>query len=185
MAPAFDSTVLSLWLPVRDSDEAAMEAGATPDVFRVRVPHTGDALTQLQKDVIRLAEENVREMNLIINKKKAYKKESDHLNTLSRAVGDMYNEWDAEGGDEDEDDEEESDFSEDEPRRKKRKPAGHGAQPYEIPTVTELDKDVVLATHLNRVRPFGKPVRMKPYQTTDPRENYVVVFVTQDTVQRD
>jgi hypothetical protein len=83
------STVLSLWLPPRDTDEDAIEAGAVPDIFRVRVPHQpaeeGGELTRLQRDVIALAQQDVRELHLIINKHKPYGKAHAHLNSLSKA----------------------------------------------------------------------------------------------------
>ena len=85
------STVLSLWLPVRDTDEDAIEAGASPDVFRVRIPH-GDS-TQFQRDVTKLAEQNIRELHLEINKRKSYPKSLGFLNSISKEIGTLYNDW--------------------------------------------------------------------------------------------
>lgn len=201
---AFGSTVLSLWLPVRDTDEAAIEAGAIPDIFRVRVPHAaqgGEELTQLQKDVIKLADTNVRELHLIINKKKPYHKSSSHLNSLSKEISTMYNEWaedDADGDsmedddeEDEEDDDEDDDKEEDEededeeddkenvpPPAKKARPA---AAEYAIPSVTSL-KDatgLALASHLNVSRPNGEPQRVEPY-IGSANEHFVVVYITQD-----
>jgi hypothetical protein len=186
MAPPYTSTVLSLWLPIRENDEAAIDAGATPDIFRIRVPHTDSAPTQLQKDVMKLAELGCRELHLLINKKKPYKKDCDYLNTLSKAIGSMYNDWADEDNSEEDDpaESEGSDFSDDERDQKRPKKTVSDADRalYVMPVVTSLTKEEVLATHLNRVRPYGEPVRTKPYQTMDEHEHFVVVFVTHDSV---
>ena len=191
------STVLSLWLPVRDSDEAAIESGAVPDIYRIRVPHApaaGTELTQLQKVVIKMADANVREVHLVINKSFDYPKHQNYLNTLSRAVSSMYNEWadadadvDASAGDEEEEDEsddsseedeeeeDDDDESEEEPPPKKTKVV----LPYSMPTATVLTAGTVLAPHLNLTRPGGEPARIEPYSPAA-GEHYVVVHVTQD-----
>ena len=134
------STVLSLWLPARDADEDAVEAGAVPDIFRVRVPHQpeveGGELTRFQKDVVALAQQDVRELHLVINKHKPYGKAHAHLNSLSKAscrfekrcrthalaltlpaqeISTLYNEWAEMGADAEEegpDEEGEEDYEE-------------------------------------------------------------------------
>ena len=194
------STVLSLWLPVRETDEAAIEAGAAPDVFRVRVPHAapkGGELTQLQKDVARMAEEGVREVHLVINKSFKYPKQLAYLNTMSRAVACAYNEWadadadveeeedDDDDEEEDKDDEEDDDEDEEEddgptqPPAKKAKPAAAPAtRAYEVPCATTLTP-ALFAAHLNVTRPCGEPVRAAPFAAVR-GEHFVTVFVSQD-----
>ena len=108
-------TVLSIWLPVREGDEAAIEAGATPDVFRIRVPHALEVgtneLTPLQAAVVKMARLGHTEVHLPINSANKFPKENKHLNVLakvrvraskrrvaspvtpSQEIGGLYNEW--------------------------------------------------------------------------------------------
>jgi hypothetical protein len=193
------STVLSLSLPVRDTDEAAVEAGAPPDLFRIRVPHAraeGGELTKLQLNAIKLAELNVREVHLPINKRFKYPKPLGYLNSLSNSISTLYNEWaeqdaDVEDDDDDEEEEEEEEEDDDEsadddasedassPPAKKTKTA-HSTAPYEMPCVTELTP-AVLAAHLNLARPAGAEdaTRVDPYVSA-PDEHFVVVHVMHD-----
>jgi hypothetical protein len=176
------STVVSLWLPVRDTDEAAIEAGCTPDVFRFRVPAGAD--TALQRDLKKLTDLNIRELHLVINSRKPYK--SSYLNSLSKAVGDMYNEWadvdvDDDDEDEEDDEEEEEDGDDDEeeeddappPKKAKAGPAGPA-----LPVVKKLDAEAILKPELNLSRPNGVPTRV-PAFCARPGESFITIFVTQ------
>ena len=184
-------TVLSLWLPARDTDEDAIEAGAIPDLFRVRIPR--GELTQFQKDVTRLAELNIREVHLQINKRKPYSKSLGYLNSLSKEISTLYNDWseqdadvEEEEDDEDEEDEdEEEDDDEEETEEGEIKPPAKRPRveppPYEIPTVVSLKSAAraVLAPHLNVSREDGEPTSVKPYAEGSD-EHFVTVCVTQE-----
>jgi hypothetical protein len=188
-------TVLSLWLPARDTDEDAIEAGAIPDLFRVRIPR-GET-TQFQKDVTRLADSNIREVHLQINKRKPYSKNLSFLNSLSKEVSTMYNDWseqdadveeeeeEDEEDDDEEEDEEEEDEDEEETEEGEIKPPAKRPRveppPYEIPIVLSLKSQArsVLAPHLNVSREDGEPTSVRPY-AEGVNEHFVTVFVTQE-----